>query len=43
MHYAPVTGSAAGVWQGRRVAWDYTFSHRCTMGAAMNGSAVFAF
>ncbi|APU44199.1 serine protease [Streptomyces sp. TN58] len=43
MHYAPVTVSAVGVWEGRRVAWDHTFANSCTMAATLNGNAVFAF
>ncbi|MFI1285659.1 subtilase-type protease inhibitor [Streptomyces sp. NPDC020858] len=43
MHYAPVTVTADGVWQGTRVAWKYTFSNGCVMSATLNGNAVFAF
>ncbi len=43
MHYAPVTVTADGVWQGSRVAWKYTFSNGCVMSATLNGNAVFAF
>ncbi|MFE0581301.1 MULTISPECIES: subtilase-type protease inhibitor [unclassified Streptomyces] len=43
MHYAPVTVSAVGVWEGRRVAWDHTFANSCTMAATLNDGAVFAF
>ncbi|WP_266844923.1 subtilase-type protease inhibitor [Streptomyces sp. M-16] len=43
MHYAPVTVTADGVWQGTRVAWKHTFSNACEMSATVNGNAVFAF
>ncbi|GGZ88742.1 subtilase-type protease inhibitor [Streptomyces subrutilus] len=43
MHYAPVTVTADGVWQGARVAWTHTFSNSCAMSATLNGNAVFAF
>ncbi|GLX21985.1 subtilase-type protease inhibitor [Streptomyces lavendulae subsp. lavendulae] len=43
MHYAPVTVTAEGVWQGSRVAWKHTFSNACSMNATLNGNAVFAF
>ncbi|MFF4349635.1 SSI family serine proteinase inhibitor [Streptomyces sp. NPDC001530] len=31
--YAPVTASAQGVWDGRRVTYTHTFSNSCVMGA----------
>ncbi|WP_369249917.1 subtilase-type protease inhibitor [Streptomyces sp. R41] len=34
MIYAPVTASAKGVWDGRRVAYTHTFSNSCVMAAA---------
>ncbi|MDH6544462.1 subtilase-type protease inhibitor [Streptomyces sp. SPB4] len=43
MHYAPVTVTADGVWQGTRVAWKHTFSNACAMSATVDGNAVFAF
>ncbi|MEU9037020.1 subtilase-type protease inhibitor [Streptomyces sp. NPDC048352] len=43
MHYAPVTVTAEGVWQGSRVSWKHTFSNSCAMAATVNGNAVFAF
>ncbi|MGW6688064.1 SSI family serine proteinase inhibitor [Streptomyces sp. NPDC054961] len=43
MHYDPVTVSADGVWQGKRVSWKHTFSNGCVMAATFNGNAVFAF
>ncbi|OEJ35102.1 SSI family serine proteinase inhibitor [Streptomyces subrutilus] len=43
MHYAPVTVTAEGVWQGSRISWKHTFSNACTMSATLNGNAVFAF
>ncbi|MER6218191.1 subtilase-type protease inhibitor [Streptomyces sp. NPDC001674] len=43
MHYAPVTVTADGVWQGSRVSWKHTFSNPCTMDATLNGNAVFSF
>ncbi|MGW0752917.1 SSI family serine proteinase inhibitor [Streptomyces sp. NPDC002587] len=43
MHYAPVTVTADGVWQGSRISWKHTFSNACVMSAAFNGNAVFAF
>ncbi|MET8754287.1 subtilase-type protease inhibitor [Streptomyces sp. NPDC059104] len=43
MHYAPVTVTADGVWQGTRVAWKHTFSNACAMSATVNGNAVLAF
>ncbi|MFF8538539.1 SSI family serine proteinase inhibitor [Streptomyces sp. SAS_267] len=33
MLYAPVTASAYGVWDGRRVDYTHTFSNSCVMGA----------
>jgi hypothetical protein len=31
MIYAPVTASAQGVWDGRRVAYTHTFANSCVM------------
>ncbi|AWI29666.1 protease inhibitor protein [Streptomyces sp. ICN441] len=39
----PVTITAAGVWQGKRVDWSATYGNSCEMRESMNGSAVFAF
>ncbi|MEU9140677.1 SSI family serine proteinase inhibitor [Streptomyces sp. NPDC048404] len=33
MLYAPVTASAYGVWDGRRVGYTHAFSNSCVMGA----------
>ncbi|MFD6552624.1 SSI family serine proteinase inhibitor [Streptomyces sp. NPDC058398] len=33
MLYAPVTASAYGVWDGRRVDYTHAFSNSCVMGA----------
>jgi Subtilisin inhibitor-like. len=33
MLYAPVTASAYGQWEGRRVDYTHTFSNSCVMGA----------
>ncbi|MFF3887258.1 subtilase-type protease inhibitor [Streptomyces sp. NPDC001914] len=33
MLYAPVTASAQGVWEGRRVDYRHAFSNSCVMGA----------
>ncbi|MFF2776138.1 subtilase-type protease inhibitor [Streptomyces sp. NPDC058052] len=43
LHYDPVTVSADGVWQGKRVAWKHTFSNTCAMSVTLNGTRVFAF
>ncbi|MGW7101906.1 subtilase-type protease inhibitor [Streptomyces sp. NPDC054838] len=43
MIYDPVTVTADGVWQGRRVSWKHTFSNTCAMSATFNGNALFAF
>ncbi|MFG2291874.1 subtilase-type protease inhibitor [Streptomyces sp. NPDC048603] len=43
MHYDPVTATADGVWEGRRISWKHTFSNACAMSATLNGDAVFAF
>ncbi|MFK0222917.1 subtilase-type protease inhibitor [Streptomyces vinaceus] len=42
MEWTPVTITADGVWQGKRVAWHYTFSNACEMRASLAGP-VFAF
>ncbi|WP_406134880.1 subtilase-type protease inhibitor [Streptomyces sp. NBC_01089] len=41
--WAPVTVTADGVWQGRRVAWRATYGNACQMNAALSDSAVFTF
>ncbi|MFJ3696147.1 subtilase-type protease inhibitor [Streptomyces sp. NPDC090052] len=41
--WAPVTVTADGVWQGRRVAWRATYGNACQMDAALSGSSVFNF
>ncbi|MFF8266528.1 subtilase-type protease inhibitor [Streptomyces sp. NPDC016562] len=43
MHYAPVTVTADGVWQGSRISWKHTFSNSCVMAATFNANPVFAF
>ncbi|THA51474.1 serine protease [Streptomyces sp. A1136] len=43
MIYDPVTVTADGVWQGRRVSWKHTFSNSCAMSATFNGNALFSF
>ncbi|MET9800432.1 subtilase-type protease inhibitor [Streptomyces sp. NPDC006368] len=43
MHYDPVTVTADGVWQGRRISWKHTFSNTCAMSVTFNGNPVFAF
>lgn len=39
----PVTITATGVWQGKRVDWSATYGNACEMRESMNGSTVFAF
>lgn len=39
--YDPVTVTADGVWQGRRVTHERTFSNECVMNSS--GTAVFSF
>ncbi|WP_371789908.1 subtilase-type protease inhibitor [Streptomyces sp. NBC_01471] len=41
--WAPVTVTADGVWQGRRVAWRATYGNACQMEAALSESSVFNF
>ncbi|MZD07874.1 protease inhibitor protein [Streptomyces sp. SID5785] len=41
--WAPVTLSAAGVWEGRRVTWSATYANGCTLRAALSGSAALGF
>ncbi|WP_328334761.1 MULTISPECIES: subtilase-type protease inhibitor [unclassified Streptomyces] len=41
--WAPVTVTADGVWQGRRVAWRATYGNACHMDAALSESSVFHF
>ncbi|MCX4524142.1 MULTISPECIES: SSI family serine proteinase inhibitor [unclassified Streptomyces] len=43
MHYDPVTVTADGVWQGKRISWKHSFSNACAMSATLNGNPVFAF
>ncbi|APU38691.1 subtilase-type protease inhibitor [Streptomyces sp. NPDC056254] len=43
MYFDPVTVTADGVLQGRRVAWKHTFSNACVMSATLNDSPVYAF
>ncbi|WP_030748484.1 subtilase-type protease inhibitor [Streptomyces griseus] len=42
-HYDPVTVAVDGVWEGSRTAWRYTFGNGCSMGAALDRGAAFAF
>ncbi|WP_432073483.1 subtilase-type protease inhibitor [Streptomyces wuyuanensis] len=39
--YNPVTVTAQGVWQGKRVSYEHTFANECIKNA--EGAAVFAF
>lgn len=41
--WAPVTVSATGVWEGRRVDWSATFANGCTLHAELANSAAMAF
>ncbi|WP_327293765.1 MULTISPECIES: subtilase-type protease inhibitor [unclassified Streptomyces] len=41
--WAPVTVTADGVWQGRRVAWRATYGNACQMNATLSESSVFNF
>ncbi|WP_405774798.1 subtilase-type protease inhibitor [Streptomyces sp. NBC_00859] len=41
--WAPVTVTADGVWQGRRISWRATYGNACQMGAALSESSVFNF
>ncbi|MFJ7134915.1 subtilase-type protease inhibitor [Streptomyces fungicidicus] len=41
LQYDPVLVTVDGVWQGRRVSYERTFSNECVMNA--HGSSVFAF
>lgn len=43
MHYDPVTVTADGVWQGKRISWKHSFSNACVMATTLNGNAVYAF
>ncbi|MEU6310945.1 subtilase-type protease inhibitor [Streptomyces sp. NPDC047014] len=43
MLYDPVTVTADGVLNGKRVAWKHTFSNSCAMSATLNGNPVYAF
>ncbi|MFF3764319.1 subtilase-type protease inhibitor [Streptomyces sp. NPDC001922] len=40
--YDPVTVTADGVWNGRRVSWSQTFANQCVMEGMTQGN-VFAF
>ncbi|TLQ45274.1 subtilase-type protease inhibitor [Streptomyces marianii] len=39
----PVTITAAGVWEGKRVDWSATYGNECEMRESTGGSTVFAF
>ncbi|MEV6793027.1 subtilase-type protease inhibitor [Streptomyces sp. NPDC051320] len=39
----PVTVTADGVWQGRRIAWQSTYGNSCRLNAALSDSVVFNF
>ncbi|GGO40521.1 subtilase-type protease inhibitor [Streptomyces lasiicapitis] len=39
----PVVVSAAGVWQGKHVAWSITFGNPCSMKAALGTGALLNF
>ncbi|MFM9368581.1 SSI family serine proteinase inhibitor [Streptomyces sp. Da 82-17] len=41
--WAPVTVSATGVWEGRRVDWSATYANACAMEAELAQSAALAF
>ncbi|MFD9083707.1 subtilase-type protease inhibitor [Streptomyces erythrochromogenes] len=43
MYFDPVTVTADGVLNGRRVAWKHTFSNTCVMSSTLNGNPVYAF
>ncbi|MFG2341814.1 subtilase-type protease inhibitor [Streptomyces yangpuensis] len=43
MYFDPVTVTADGVLNGRRVAWQHTFSNPCVMSANLNANPVYAF
>ncbi|WP_030768332.1 subtilase-type protease inhibitor [Streptomyces sp. NRRL F-2664] len=43
MYFDPVTVTADGVLNGKRVAWKHTFSNACVMAATLNGNPVYAF
>ncbi|MFD6111102.1 subtilase-type protease inhibitor [Streptomyces yangpuensis] len=43
MYFDPVTVTADGVLNGRRVAWKHTFSNTCVMSANLNSNPVYAF
>ncbi|GFH36877.1 subtilase-type protease inhibitor [Streptomyces pacificus] len=43
LEWDPVTITAAGVWEGKRVDWSATYGNSCEMRESMNGSTVFAF
>ncbi|MCY0932440.1 subtilase-type protease inhibitor [Streptomyces sp. H27-H1] len=42
VEWAPVTVTADGVWQGRRLSWQHTFTNACHLHASTTG-AVFSF
>ncbi|MGW1882308.1 subtilase-type protease inhibitor [Streptomyces sp. NPDC001970] len=39
----PVTITADGVWQGKRVSWSATYGNACEMHSSLTEAAVFAF
>ncbi|MGW2558294.1 subtilase-type protease inhibitor [Streptomyces sp. NPDC001514] len=39
----PITITADGVWQGKRVSWSATYGNSCEMRASLTQAAVFAF
>ncbi|MFE1951525.1 SSI family serine proteinase inhibitor [Streptomyces sp. NPDC059524] len=41
--WAPVTISATGVWEGRRIDWSTTYANGCTMNAELARSTALAF
>ncbi|WP_030777551.1 subtilase-type protease inhibitor [Streptomyces sp. NRRL S-920] len=41
--WRPVTVTANGVWNGKRVSWSATFSNRCMMKAGLGEGAVLNF
>ncbi|MFE5792253.1 subtilase-type protease inhibitor [Streptomyces sp. NPDC056503] len=43
LHYDPVTVTADGVWEGKRIAWKHTFSNTCAMSTTLDDNHVFAF
>ncbi|MFD7441752.1 subtilase-type protease inhibitor [Streptomyces sp. NPDC059909] len=39
----PITITADGVWQGKRVSWSATYGNACEMRSSLTKAAVFAF